>query len=77
MHKEGILLRHLIIRVIEKQTGLSSIAFRFTTINWFPIFAGSLRYSSSTCAVLSDGRFLLDDRRGNIPLLICCQSLQR
>ena len=38
--------------------------------------AGSLCRSSSSYAVLSDGIFLLDVNRGNLPLPVCCQGLQ-
>lgn len=33
-------------------------------------------YISSPHAVFSDGSFLLEARRGNLPLLACGQSLQ-
>ena len=39
------------------------------------ICAGSVCHSSSYYAVFSDGRFLLDARRGNLSLSICCKSL--
>ncbi len=42
-----------------------------------PFIAGDLCYSSGSGAVLFDGSFLLDARRGNLPLLVCCKSLQR
>ena len=39
------------------------------------ICAGSVCHSSSYYAVFSDGRFLLDARRGNLSLSVCCKSL--
>jgi len=46
-------------------------------INKFtPYFAGSLRYNSGHYTILPHGGFLLDARRGNLPLLVCCQGLQ-
>ena len=38
--------------------------------------AGCLCYSSRSAAVLPDSSFLLDARRGNLPLLACCKGLQ-
>ena len=35
-----------------------------------------MRYCSGSYAVFSDGSFLLDAGRGNLPLLVCCQGLQ-
>jgi len=40
------------------------------------LFAGSLCCCSGPYAVLFDGSFLLDARRGNLPLLVCSQGLQ-
>ena len=45
-------------------------------INELRYFAGCLRSSSRSSAVLSDGSFLLDVRWGNLPLFACCKSLQ-
>ena len=39
--------------------------------------AGNVCCSSSSCTVLLYGSFLLDARGGNLPLLVCCSSLQR
>ena len=38
--------------------------------------AGCLCCHGGPFAVFSDGSFLLDARRGNLPLLVCCQGLQ-
>ena len=38
--------------------------------------AGCLCCHGGAFAVFSDGSFLLDARRGNLPLLVCCQGLQ-
>ena len=35
-------------------------------------FTGCLCNSSRSSVVLSDGSFMLDARRGNLPLLACC-----
>ena len=43
--------------------------------NIFP-FAGCLYRSSSSDAVFPDGCLLLDAGRGNLPLPVCCESLQ-
>ena len=43
--------------------------------NTFP-FAGCLYRSSSSHAVFPDGCLLLDAGRGNLPLPVCCESLQ-
>ena len=40
------------------------------------LFTGCLCYSSSSDAVFLDGRFLLDADRGNLSLLLRCESLQ-
>ena len=40
------------------------------------LFTGGLCYNSSSDAVFLDGRFLLDADRGNLSLLLRCESLQ-
>ena len=40
------------------------------------LFTGCLCYNSSSDAVFLHGRFLLDADRGNLSLLLCCESLQ-
>ena len=44
---------------------------------YFPLsFEGYLCHSGSSNAIFPDGRLLLDARRGNLPLPVCCESLQ-
>ena len=56
-------------------------------VSYFVIHRLNQSFSSFCCAgclccrggpftVLSDGSFLLDARRRNLPLLVCCQGLQ-
>ena len=44
---------------------------------YFPLsFEGYLCHSGSSDAIFPDGRLLLDARWGNLPLPLCCESLQ-
>ena len=54
-----------------------TVSFQYATFDYMLYFAGRLCNSSSPDSIFPYGGFLLDVNRGNLSLLVCCQSLQR
>ena len=54
-----------------------TLFFQYASFDYMLYFAGRLRDSSSPDSIFPYGGFLLDVNRGNLSLLVCCQSLQR